>query len=104
MAHFTVVPCGLDAIVALRLPPEEKRVGGPSSQALQSLDQLLLRSVLPTRHRVRDVMVFCLDNAKHAAPLARRLACSLGEKGLSTNVAITRLFIINDVLLNANSC
>uniref|UniRef100_A0A7S1WV15 CID domain-containing protein n=1 Tax=Alexandrium catenella TaxID=2925 RepID=A0A7S1WV15_ALECA len=45
-------------------------------------------------------MAFCFDNAEYAAALARKLASSLGDKGLPTEAALARLYVVSDVLSN----
>lgn len=48
-------------------------------------------------------MIFCMQHAgSHAAALARRLAASLSESGLSTDSVIARFYVINDVLHNTS--
>eukprot|EP00927_Polykrikos_kofoidii_P030161 TRINITY_DN26002_c0_g1_i1.p2 TRINITY_DN26002_c0_g1~~TRINITY_DN26002_c0_g1_i1.p2 ORF type:complete len:485 (+),score=75.39 TRINITY_DN26002_c0_g1_i1:109-1563(+) len=74
-----------------------------AESVLEGFDKLVPQ--LETTHSsVCDAMVYCMEHAKeHAAPLARRLAASLGKVGLSTKAALARLFVVSDVLHNAAS-
>lgn len=114
--HFLIIPFGNDPIVTLKkqaaatkvaeilssLSPSVRphAIGNSALDVSQQLDQLL-RHTVPSRHSVCDAMVFCLDNAQHAALLARRLTASMGEKELSVDAALARLFVISDVLNNS---
>lgn len=64
----------------------------------------LLRRLKPTRALVGEAMAFCTDNgARHAPALSRRLIKALEEPDLDTDSAISRLYVVSDVLFNANS-
>mmetsp|Transcript_23332 Transcript_23332/g.48570 ORF Transcript_23332/g.48570 Transcript_23332/m.48570 type:complete len:499 (-) Transcript_23332:81-1577(-) len=126
--HFTIERCDGDPIVGLRVPGDLAGLdvhfssdgkltvsctgmassttsgtltpaGISTTSTVSALESLLARLV-PSQHSVCDVMVFCFDNASYAAPLARRLTVSLGEKGLGTEAALSRLYAISDVVNN----
>lgn len=64
--------------------------------------EMSLASLTPSWTSVRDVMVFCIDHAQQAAVLTRRLTACLAEQGLTTSMALARLYVICDVLSNAS--
>lgn len=70
---------------------------------LKDLEQIL-RNLTPSRGSIAEAMAFCVDRGdQHAAPLARRLMKALEEPDLKTRTAISRLYLVSDVLYNANS-
>jgi len=65
----------------------------------QRLEKLTVR-----RGSVAEAMVFCIDHgAQQAAALSRRLIKALEEPDLRTDTALARLFLVSDILFNANS-
>ena len=59
--------------------------------------------LVPSRHSVGDVMVFCLDHLQYAGALARRLCASLGEKVLCTTTATTTTTTNNNDINRSNT-
>lgn len=69
---------------------------------LRKLEKMLNR-LTSARADISEAMVFCIDHgAQHAAPMAKCMARSLEESDIKSNLAVSRLFLVSDVLYNAN--
>ncbi|CAE8612789.1 unnamed protein product [Polarella glacialis] len=108
ISHFTVLAVGVDAVVLLNKPGISGASGGFLTGqvavsvvgAVQVLEALLAQ-LRPNKHVIGAAMVYCIDRAeKYAALLARRLASAMGEASPNT---LARLYLVSDVLHNANS-
>lgn len=70
---------------------------------LKDLERLL-RDLRPMQASIAEAMVYCIDNGvQHAASLARRLAKALEEPEPRSRAALARLYLVSDVLHNANA-
>eukprot|EP00928_Gymnodinium_smaydae_P016555 TRINITY_DN16231_c0_g3_i2.p1 TRINITY_DN16231_c0_g3~~TRINITY_DN16231_c0_g3_i2.p1 ORF type:complete len:441 (+),score=81.03 TRINITY_DN16231_c0_g3_i2:269-1591(+) len=116
-AHFAVLPLpygvlsskktgsaqvttSTDALVSANSSGTLGSLAASTSAGVKALDQLL-PNLVTERRAVCGLMVFCLDHARDAAAISRRLVASLVELRLSAESVLARLYLISDILFNA---
>jgi len=61
----------------------------------------MLRRIRPERHRIAEVMIFCIEHSESVDEICQLLKESLSNLKTTLPKKVSRLFIISDILRNA---